>query len=326
MNIGRLRLKNAICLAPMAGITDLPFRTIVREFGCGLAFTEMVSANGLVRGTGKTCRYLDSSPADRPLGVQLFGSDPKTLAEATGMMADRGADLVDINMGCPVKKVVKTGSGAALMRDPQRVAAILQAMRKATDLPLTLKIRSGWRHREINALEIGHIAEQSGADAIILHPRTADQGFSGEADWRLIAALKAQLRIPVIGSGDVRRPEDAGRMLGETGCDGVMVGRGALGNPWLIGNILRRLTGGEVSDPSLAERLELIRRHLEMAVEYFGETVGARDFRKHLLWYTKGLRGGAQFRQAAGRITDRVSAWKALHDYFQVLGEAAREM
>ena len=325
MNIGRLPLKNAICLAPMAGITDLPFRTIVREFGCGLAFTEMVSANGLVRGTGKTCRYLDSSPADRPLGVQLFGSDPKTLAEAAGMMADRGADLVDINMGCPVKKVVKTGSGAALMRDPQRVVAILQAMRKATDLPLTLKIRSGWRHREINALEIGHIAEQSGADAIILHPRTADQGFSGEADWRLIVALKAQLRIPVIGSGDVRRPEDASRMLRETGCDGVMVGRGALGNPWLIGNILRRLSGGEVSDPSLAERGELIRRHLEMAVEYYGETVGARDFRKHLLWYTKGLRGGAQFRQAAGQITDRVSAWRALQDYFQLLGETAGE-
>ena len=325
MNIGRLRLKNVICLAPMAGITDLPFRTIVREFGCGLAFTEMVSANGLVRGIGKTCRYLDSSTADRPLGVQLFGSDPKMLAEAAGMMVDRGADLVDINMGCPVKKVVKTGSGAALMRDPQRVAAILQAMRKATDLPLTLKIRAGWRHREINALAIGRIAEECGVDAVILHPRTVDQGFSGEADWRLIAALKAQLRIPVIGSGDVRRPEDAARMIRETGCDGVMVGRGVLGNPWLIRSILQRLSGGEASDPSLAEREELIRRHLEMAVDYFGETVGTRDFRKHLLWYTKGLRGGAQFRQAAGQITDRVSAWKALQDYFQVLGETAGE-
>lgn len=323
MNIGQLRLKNDICLAPMAGITDLPFRTIVREFGCGLAFTEMVSASGLVRGMGKTCRYLDSSPADRPLGVQLFGSDPEMLAEAARMTVERGADLVDINMGCPVKKVVKTGSGAALMRDPQRVAVILQAMRKATDLPLTLKIRAGWRHREVNALAIGRIAEECGVDAVILHPRTVDQGFGGDADWGLIAALKAQLRIPVIGSGDVRRPEDAARMIRETGCDGVMVGRGVLGNPWLIGNILSRLSGGEVSAPSLAVRVEIIRRHLEMAVDYYGEKVGTRDFRKHLLWYTKGLRGGARFRQAAGQITDRASAWNALQDYFQALGETA---
>ena len=177
-------------------------------------------------------------------------------------------------MGCPVKKVVKTGSGAALMRDPQRVAAILQAMRKATDLPLTVKIRAGWRHREINALEIGRIAEECGVDAVILHPRTADQGFGGESDWGLIAALKAQLRIPVIGSGDVRCPEDAARMFRETGCDGVMVGRGALGNPWLIGNILPSLSGGDVSAPSLAEREEIIRRHLELAIDYYGEKVG----------------------------------------------------
>lgn len=323
MNIGLLRLKNAICLAPMAGITDLPFRTIVREFGCSLAFTEMVSATGLVRGMSKTCRYLDSSLGDRPLGVQLFGSDPETLAEATRMAVERGADLVDMNMGCPVKKVVKTGSGAALMRDPQRAAAILQAMRKATDLPFTLKIRAGWRPGEVNALAIGRIAEDCGVDAVILHPRTVDQGFSGKADWRLIAALKEQLRIPVIGSGDVRLPEDAVRMFRETGCDGVMVGRGVLGNPWLIRNILYRLSGRDFFKPSLAERTEIIRRHLATAVEYYGEKVGTRDFRKHLLWYTKGLRGGAQFRAAAGKITDLASVGKFLQDYFQNLAEPA---
>jgi tRNA-dihydrouridine synthase B len=326
MNIGRLHLKNAICLAPMAGITDLPFRTLVREFGCGLAFTEMVSAAGLVRGMGKTCRYLDSSPGDRPLGVQLFGSDPETLAEATRMTAERGADLVDLNMGCPVKKVMKTGSGAALMRDPQRAAAILRAMRKATDLPLTLKIRAGWRPGEVNALTIGRIAEEAGVDAIILHPRTVDQGFGGKADWRLIAALKEQLRIPVIGSGDVRLPEDAVRMFGETGCDGVMVGRGVLGNPWLIRNILCRLSGSDLLMPSLTERAEIIRRHLVMAVDYDGEKVGTRDFRKHLLWYTKGLRGGAQFRAAAGKITDPASVGKVLQDYFQNQVEPAGVM
>ncbi|MBU2053997.1 MAG: tRNA dihydrouridine synthase DusB [Proteobacteria bacterium] len=320
MKIGRLLLKNNVFLAPMAGVTDLPFRTIVREFGCGLAFTEMVSAAGLIRGTGKTCRYLDSSPADRPLGVQLFGVDPETLAAAAKSAAEKGADLLDMNMGCPVKKVVKTGAGAALMRDPQRATAILRALRGASDLPLTVKIRAGWRQREINALDIGRIAEECGADAVILHPRTADQGFGGRSDWGLIAALKAHLGIPVIGSGDIRRPEDAALMFKETGCDGVMVGRGALGNPWIVGNILSHLSGGDVSSPSLAEREETIRRHLALVIDYYGEKVGTRDFRKHLLWYTKGLRGGAQFRKAAGKIKDLTSTLAALQEYFQALG------
>jgi tRNA-dihydrouridine synthase B len=319
MNIGRLQLANPVSLAPMAGVTDLPFRLVVRTFGCGLAFTEMVSARGLLGGAGKTCRYLDSSPADKPLGVQLFGTDPTTLAEAARIAADKGADLLDVNMGCPVKKVVKTGSGAALMREPGRVAAILTAMRKATDLPLTVKIRSGWRPRAINALEIGRIAEECGVDAVILHPRTADQGFGGLSDWSLIASLKERLGIPVIGSGDIRSPEDAVRMLSQTHCDGVMVGRGALGNPWIIGNILSHLAGGDICEPTLAQREEIIRRHLTLAVDYDGETVGTREFRKHLLWYTKGLRGGAQFRQRVGQISDRAEAWKALNDYFQNL-------
>jgi tRNA-dihydrouridine synthase B len=316
-----LPLKNQVFLAPMAGITDLPFRTVVREFGCSLAFTEMISASGLQQGMGKTCRYLDSSPADHPLGIQLFGCDPGTLAQAARIVAERGADLIDMNMGCPVKKVVKTGSGAALMRDPRRAAAILTAMRKATDLPLTVKIRAGWNGREVNAVEIGRIAERCGVDAVILHPRTADQGFSGASDWRLITALKGSLRIPVIGSGDVRRPEDAARMLAETGCDGVMVGRGGLGNPWLIRDILFHLAARKAVAPSLAEREETIRRDLALAIDYYGEEVGTRDFRKHLLWYTKGLRGGARFRQTATTITDKRSVWMALETYFQTLAE-----
>ena len=323
MKIGRLLLKNDVLLAPMAGITDLPFRTIVRAFGCGMAFTEMVSAVGLVRGMGKTSRYLDSAAVDRPLGVQLFGSDPPTLAAAARIAAEEGADLIDVNMGCPVKKVIKTGSGAALMRDPERAAAVLRAVRQVTDLPLTVKIRAGWRRGETNALDIGRIAEECGVDAVILHPRTVDQGFGGVSDWRLIAALKERLRIPVIGSGDVRGPEDAARMFRETGCDGVMVGRGALGNPWLIKSILIHLAGGAVSPPSLAEREEAIRHHLALAIDHYGEKVGTRDFRKHLLWYTKGLRGGAQFRETAGKITDQSAAWEALRDYFQCLAGSA---
>lgn len=322
MKIGRLLLKNNVFLAPMAGVTDLPFRTIVREFGCGLAFTEMVSAAGLVLGTGKTRRYLDSSPVDRPLGVQLFGVDPETLAAAARIAAVRGADLLDMNMGCPVKKVVKTGAGAALMRDPKRAAAILKALKGASDLPLTVKIRAGWRQREINALEIGRIAEECGADAVILHPRTAEQGFGGRSDWGLIAVLKARLGIPVIGSGDIRSPEDAARMFNETGCDAVMVGRGALGNPWIFGNILSHLSGGDVCPPSLAEREETIRRHLALAIDYYGEKIGTRDFRKHLLWYTKGLRGGAQFRKEAGKVKDRFSTLAALQEYFQALDQS----
>ena len=321
MNIGHLQLKNNVFLAPMAGITDLPFRTIVRSFGCGLAFTEMVSGSGLIRGTEKTFRYLASSPADRPLGVQLFGCDPDTLAKAARIAVERGADLLDVNMGCPVKKVVKTGSGASLMRDTVRVAAVLRAVRQASVLPLTVKIRAGWNARQVNAVEVGQIAEECGVDAVILHPRTADQGFAGLSDWGLIAALKERLRIPVIGSGDIRCPEDAARMLRETGCDGVMVGRGVLGNPWIIANILSHLAGGTVSVPSLAEREETIRCHLALAIDFYDEKVGTRNFRKHLLWYTKGLRGGAQFRKEAGQISDQASAWNALHNYFQRLEE-----
>lgn len=323
MNIGPLQLKNNLFLAPMAGISDLPFRTIVRSFGCGFAFTEMVSATGLARGTEKTFRYIASSPADRPLGVQLFGCDPETMARAARIATERGADLLDVNMGCPVKKVAKTGSGASLMRDPGRVVEILRAVRGASGLPLTVKIRAGWNARQINFLEIGQIAEQCGVDAVILHPRTADQGFSGLSDWGRIAALKKGIRIPVIGSGDIRRPEDAARMIEETGCDGVMVGRGALGNPWIIAHILSHLAGGLPSAPSLSERQETIRRHLTLAIDFYGENVGTRDFRKHLLWYTKGLRGGAQFRMEAGRISDQASAWNALHNYFRHLEESS---
>jgi tRNA-dihydrouridine synthase B len=207
------------------------------------------------------------------------------------------------------------------MRDPERVAAILRAVRKASTLPLTVKIRAGWNARQVNAVDIGQIAQECGVDAVILHPRTADQGFGGRSDWGLIATLKGRLRIPVVGSGDVRCPEDAARMFRETGCDGVMVGRGTLGNPWLIGNILSHLSGTGISVPSLAEREEIIRRHLMLAIDFYGEKVGTWDFRKHLLWYTKGLKGGAQFRQAAGRISDRDSTWKALQDYFQHIEE-----
>ncbi len=319
MKIGSLQLKNAIILAPMAGITDLPFRTVVRSFGCGLAYTEMVSAVGLVRKADKTMRYLASGAADRPLAVQIFGNDPETLAGAARIAEQQGADLIDLNMGCPVKKVTKTGAGSALMTNPSLSAAIINAIRKATALPFTVKIRSGWSGRRINALDIGKIAEEEGCDAITLHPRTVDQGYSGHADWTLITELKEHLRIPVIGSGDIRKPQDAERMLRETGCDGAMIGRGALGNPWLIGETLSFIEGSHVHEPTLAEREAIIIRHLDMATAFYGEQAGVRDFRKHLLWYTKGLKGGARFREAAGQITDRRTTITAMRNYFREL-------
>jgi tRNA-dihydrouridine synthase B len=316
MKIGTLSLKNAMILAPMAGITNLPFRLINRDFGVGLTFTEMISANGLIRGMKKTLRYLNFHPGDTPLGVQIFGSDPAILAEAAKIMTDLGAELLDINMGCPVKKVVKTGAGAALMKDPLRIAAILKAVRKGTHLPLTVKMRSGWQPQRINVLEVTKIAEDSGVDAVIVHPRTADQAFSGMAEWSIIESVKAQLKIPVIGNGDIKKGEDAVRMMRTTGCDGVMVGRGCLGNPWIFHQMNECLKGRvDPLPPSLDQREQMIRRHLTLELASAGVAAGLKIFRKHLLWYTKGLKGGSQFRQMISAVEDKTLLLDKLHAF-----------
>ena len=320
MKIGKLKLKNNVFMAPMAGITDLGFRTIMREFGCSLCFTEMISAAGLIRGTEKSYRYLGSAPHDKPLGMQIFGSDPDILADAARIAAEARADLVDINMGCPAKKVLKNGAGGALMRNPKRVAAILKSVRKAIDIPLSIKIRSGWKHDEINAIKIAGIAEDCGADALIIHPRTVTQGFSGLADWDLIAEVKSNLQIPVIGSGDIRTPEDALRMHAMTGCDAIMVGRGGLGNPWIfkgISEYLKKVNADHL--PSPAERKEVIFRHLEMNIALYGESRGIINFRKHLLWYTKGLRGSSQFRQSVVKIGRKEELVESIDRYLKSL-------
>lgn len=324
MRIGNLSLKNNVFLAPMAGITNLPFRMLVREFGCSLAFTEMISANGLVRRTRKSYRFLGSSTKDKPLGVQIFGSDPVVLSEAAQVVTDYGADMLDINMGCPVKKVVKTGAGAALLKNPEQVRLILQAVRKVTALPLSVKIRSGWRHGEVKAHEIASIAEDCGVDAVIIHPRTADQGFSGVADWNVIEVVKKRLSIPVIGSGDIRNPEDACRMQAATGCDGVMIGRGALGNPWIFRAVISCFDRRDDFMPPLpSERWRVIKYHMDMEIGYWGEGLGVRNFRKHLLWYTKGLRGGSLFREMVGKIHDKNAILDAIHCFFYPIMEGA---
>jgi tRNA-dihydrouridine synthase B len=324
INIGTLSLTNNVFLAPMAGITDLMFRILAREFGSSLCFTEMISANGLVRKTERSYLYLESSALDRPLGVQIFGSDPHILSDAAQIVVERGADLVDINMGCPVKKVLRTGSGAFLMRETEKVTHILKMVRKAISVPLTIKIRSGWKGT-INAEDIAERAQDCGVDAVILHPRTVEQGFSGAADWGLIRRVKDRLRIPVVGSGDIRTPMDVVGMIDESGCDGVMVGRGALGNPWIFKKILDYPGGGDINFPSLAEREYIIGRHLDMMANMYGEKIGMKKFRKHLLWYTKGLKGGAQFRQAAVSIGEMGAMLDAVHTYLHPLAKLNSE-
>ncbi len=326
MNIATLALSNPLILAPLAGISDLPFRTIVRRFGCGLCYSEMVSADGIVRGQRKTLDILVSSPDDRPLIAQIFGSDPGVLAAAAAIIEERGlADAVDINMGCPVKPVIRRGAGAALMREPERVRLIVRETRRSIRVPLTVKIRSGWSPKEKNALEIARIAEGEGADAVAVHPRTASQGFGGRSDWSVIAEVKAALKIPVIGNGDVEAPGDASALLGQTGCDAVMIGRAALGNPWIFRNTRRHLAGEGIELAPLDEKRRVIAEHLEMSVGRYGEITGVKNFRKHLFWYTKGLRGSATFRKGAGTITGGQNVLEALSAYFETLEKGAAE-
>jgi tRNA-dihydrouridine synthase B len=309
-------------LAPLAGISNLPFRLVARSFGCALAYTEMISANGLVRKTEKTYEYLKTCAEDKPLGMQIFGADPELMAEAARIAAGRGADLIDINMGCPVKKVIKAGAGAVLMNDPALVSRIIGAVKKAVPIPVTVKIRSGWCRNSVNACEIARIAEDSGADAVTVHGRSADQGYGGTADWGVIAAVKKAVHIPVIGNGDIRLPQDAFRMIEQTSCDAVMVGRGALGNPWIFRGINQMLAGGKEDYlPGLNERYEIIEKHWSLDAEMCGSRSAAANFRKHLLWYTKGLEGSSRFRKLAGTLPDRKSMQDELDKYFQLLAE-----
>jgi len=301
LKIGRLSLEHNVVLAPLAGITNLPFRLLCRRNGAALAFTEMVSVNGLVREGAKTAALLNSCPEDRPLGIQLFGDTPPSLAEAARMVAEQG-ELLDINMGCPVRKVVSTGAGSALLRDPAGIAAIVRSVRAATSLPLTIKIRSGWQCGDDTYLEVGRIAEMEGCDAVTLHPRSRSQMFSGRADWSQIARLKECLSIPVIGSGDIFSADDCRAMIAETGCDGVMIARGALGNPWIFRQILELVERGVATPANAVERAAAIRQHLELFVRESGETVAAREMKKHIGWYARGFAGAADIRREANSI------------------------
>jgi tRNA-dihydrouridine synthase B len=315
LTIGSLQLENRLILAPMAGLTNLPMRLLARECGAALTFTEMVSVNGLVRDGRKTFDLLRRAPGDRPMGVQIFGEDPELMAEGARLVEPYG-ELVDINMGCPVRKVVGSGAGSALMRDPNKVAAIIRGVRKAVSLPLTVKIRTGWGSGEQNFLEIGRIAEAEGADAVTLHPRSRSQMFEGHADWSKIEELKDVLEIPVIGSGDIFCAADAVAMMERTGCDGVMVARGGLGNPWIFQEALAIMSGKEPIPPSAMDKLAVALRHFELFQQIAGEHVAVREMRKHLSWYAKGIPGAAQFRARVNGIDRKDALIAAVCDFF----------
>ena len=317
LNIGGVVVENGLVLAPMAGVTDLSFRRLCKEQGCGLVVTEMVSAKAILYKNRNTQELLRIRDEERPAAVQLFGSDAEIMGEIAGVVSEGNCDLIDVNMGCPVPKIVNNGEGSALLREPKKVEAILTAMVKKSKKPVTVKIRKGFNDASVNAVEIAKIAEGCGAAAVAVHGRTREQFYSGKADWEIIRQVKEAVKIPVIGNGDVYGAKEAKAMLDLTGCDGVMIGRGAKGNPWIFSQILHYLETGEVlPGPSVLEIKEMILRHGRLLSEDKGEFTAMREMRKHMAWYTAGLPHSAALRNEINLVETLEEMVGLLERYF----------
>jgi tRNA-dihydrouridine synthase B len=317
IQIGPIRLESPVILAPMSGVTDMPFRRLVKQLGVGLVVSEMIASKAMIRARRRTLRMSTSCVEEHPMAVQLAGCDPEVMAEAARLNEDRGAAIIDINMGCPVKKVVKGEAGSALMRDEGLAGRILEAVVKAVRLPVTLKMRTGWDDDSRNAPRLAKIAEDCGIQSVAVHGRTRCQFYRGHSDWDFIATVKAAVSIPVIGNGDVNSLDDAAALLARSGADGVMIGRAAYGRPWFLRQVQHFLaTGQRLPDPPLLEQLDILLRHYDAMLTHYGRETGVRMARKHIGWYSKGLPRSAEFRADVYRCGDADEVMRKISQFY----------